>query len=77
MLGDTEPRSLPAGETVLLLELPAPVQMTFNRLDNGFLDASLESAGTGLLQVSLDEVAEFASSEAGLIVEESGDVIID
>jgi hypothetical protein len=77
VLGDTEPRSLPAGETVLLLELSAPVQMTFNRSDNGFLDASLASAGTGLLQVTLDEIAEFASSEAGLIVEESGNVIVD
>lgn len=77
VLGDTEPRSLPAGETVLLLELPTPLQMTFNRSDNGFLDASLASAGTGLLQVTLDEIADFASSEAGLIVEASGDVIID
>lgn len=77
VLGNTEPRSLPAGETVLLLELPAPIQMTFNRSDSGFLDASLDSAGAGLLQVTLDEALEFASSEAGLIVEESGNVIID
>jgi hypothetical protein len=77
IVGVTDNRALPAGSSVYLSGLDVPVQMTFHRDDDGFVTANPQTMESGVLELRLDETAEFSASESGLIIQETGDVIIN
>lgn len=77
VLGDTDARTLAARSDVYLSGLGVPVEMTFYREDNGFVTAIPQALNSGVLELRLDETASFSTSESGLIIEETGDVVIN
>lgn len=77
VLGDTDSRMLPAQSDVYLSGLNMPVEMTFYRDDAGFVTANPLTVSSGVLELQLDETANFSDGESGLIIQETGDVIIN
>jgi hypothetical protein len=77
VLGATGFRYLDGGTEVVLTDLEAPVRVNFAREDDGFIAATAEMAGDGVLEVQLDEAVEPMNREGALIILENGEVYLE
>ncbi|MBE9182905.1 hypothetical protein IQ268_30680 [Oculatella sp. LEGE 06141] len=74
----TERRMLMGGESVVLRDLPVPVTLNAERMDNGFLELTPMSSQAGVVEVSLDEDATPLDSNEGVLrVQEDGQIFLN
>lgn len=76
VIGHTQRRYLPAGETANLQSIPAPASISFVRQDNGFVQAiPVPTPQAGLLSISLDEDSSpLDNNGGGLRIQSNGQV---
>lgn len=78
VIGNTEQRNLPAGQSVFLRSLPAPINITFVRPDGGFVIISPTAAATpGELDVRLSAAPTVDNSQSTLNVQQDGSVLLN
>lgn len=74
----TQRRTLAAGETIVLQDLPTPVTITMVRQDRGLLDVSaVSSSESGTLEVTLDEAQNLDDNQGVLRVQSNGQVFLN
>lgn len=77
-LGHTERRTLAAGESVLLQDLPVPVTITAVReVDGGLLDIIPVNSESGTLEVVLDEERGLDETQGVLRIQPDGEVFVN
>jgi hypothetical protein len=78
VIGATPPRSLPGNSDVTLQGLIAPVTVTFQRDDRGFLTVTPQpSPQTGMLEVTFKETADVAQDRSAMRIESNGSVFLN
>lgn len=77
VLGETEPRTLMGGETVLLQGLPLPSTITTFREDEGLVDIKAMGEGPGMLKVMLSAQPMLSSNQGVLRIQEDGQVFLN
>jgi len=73
----TQRRTLAAGETIVLQDLPTPVTLTMVRQDRGLLDVSAVSSEPGMLEVTLDEAQNLDDNQGVLRIQSNGQVYLN
>ncbi|WP_017720364.1 hypothetical protein [Kamptonema formosum] len=76
VIGDTKPRTLPGHSQVTLLDLKAPVNLTFQRPRGGLLQAQPYVARPGVLQVTFNQTTDLGADKNVLSVEKNGSVFV-
>ena len=75
VIGQTEQRTLAAGQEANLQNLPAPVTVTFVRPDGGFVRVTpTAGAEQGVLAVALNEAIDLNTSQTTLRIQDNGGV---
>jgi hypothetical protein len=78
VIGATPPRSLPGNSDVTLQGLIAPVTVTFQRDDRGFLTVTPQpSPQTGMLEVTFKETADVGQDRSAMRIESNGSVFLN
>ena len=75
--GHTAPRSLPGRTEILLQDLPLPVSITTVRPDRGLVDIAATSSRSGWLEVVLQEDPSLDDTQGVLVINASGQVLVD
>jgi len=74
----TQRRTLAAGETIVLQDLPTPVTITMVRQDRGFLEVvPVPASESGLLEVTLDEAQDLDDNQGVLRIQSNGQVYLN
>jgi hypothetical protein len=74
----TQRRTLAAGETIVLQDLPTPVTITMVRQDRGFLEVvPVPASESGLLEVTLDEAQDLDDNQGVLRIQSDGQVYLN
>lgn len=74
----TQQRTLRGGANTTLLNLPAPVTVTFNRQDDGLLNVIPRTTSkNGVLQVILEEQSRLSDQQGTLRVQDNGQVFLN
>lgn len=73
----TQRRTLAAGETIVLQDLPTPVTLTMVRQDRGLLDITAVSSEPGTLEVTLDEAQNLDDNQGVLRIQSNGQVYLN
>lgn len=77
-IGYTSRRFLPAGEQVILRNLPAPVTLSSVRVDKGLLEVTPKATTLpGLLEVKLDESNQLSDDLGVLRIQKNGQVFLN
>ncbi|HCF26032.1 MAG TPA: hypothetical protein DEV81_02140 [Cyanobacteria bacterium UBA11049] len=76
-IGYTRRRFLPAGQEVVLRNLPVPVTITTVRQDKGLVDVTPVSSQKGLLEVSLNESKNLDDNAGALRIQTDGQVFLN
>lgn len=76
VIGDTKPRTLPGHSQVTLIDLKAPVNVTFQRPRGGLLQAQPYVARPGVLEVTFNETTDLGADKNALSVEKNGTVFV-
>ncbi|MBW4492932.1 MAG: hypothetical protein KME26_07565 [Oscillatoria princeps RMCB-10] len=76
VIGDTKPRTLQAHSQVTLLDLKAPVNVTFQRPRGGLLQAQPYVARPGVLELTFNETTDLGADKNALSVEKNGTVFV-
>lgn len=77
VLGDTEPRLLMGGASVMLTGLPLPTTITTVREDNGLIDIMAMSSEAGMLEVMLGAEPAFNDTQGVLRIQADGSVYVN
>lgn len=78
VIGDTNQRSLQGKSNVNLLDLSAPVTLTFKRNDGGLLMVSPQaSSQPGMLEVTFTETTDLTTDRTTMTVQETGAVFLN
>lgn len=77
-IGHTQRRSMPAGEEIVLQNLPTPVTLTMVRQDNGLLKViPVSSSESETLEVSLQEDTTLDDNQGVLRIQKDGQVFLN
>lgn len=77
VLGETEPRLLMGGATVMLTGLPLPTTITAVRDDNGLIDIMARSSEAGMLEVMLGSEPTLDDTQGVLRIQADGQVYVN
>ncbi|MBD2662899.1 hypothetical protein B6N60_00415 [Richelia sinica FACHB-800] len=78
VIGDTAPRSLTGKSYVMLRGLKAPITLTFQREDGGFLQVTPQPGeNVGNLNVTLQETTDFNQDRKSLRIQDTGGVLLN
>lgn len=78
VIGDTRPRVISGESEVTLLDLEAPLTVTFQRPNGGLLRVQTRTnAEPGVLEVTLTETTNLGTDKNALMVEETGLVFLN
>lgn len=77
VVGDTNERSLAAGETYTLRDLSVPTNVNFYRPDRGPTDVTAEAAAPGELRLLFKRGSSFDVDRTSLTVQASGQVFLN
>ena len=78
VIGDTQQRVLPSESEITLLDLEAPVTLTFQRPNGALIQVMPEvSSEPGVLEITLDATTNLEADKSALRVEESGLIFVN
>lgn len=78
VIGDTKQRTLASNSEITLLDLEAPVTLTFQRPNGGLIQVMPQaSSEPGVVEVTLDETTQLGTDTNALIVEETGLIFVN
>lgn len=77
VLGDTELRTLPAGKTIMLKNIPInrPVTVAFHRIGGGFINPQLD-VQPNMIRLKLNGTGVFSLDQSAMVIEPSGRIYL-